>query len=88
MKRSTLAWVAAVAVGTAISGSAIAATAAPTANNPLASKSEARQLAQAETGKVAKAAGVGAQEQLRRQGRRGHRRTACGTCATTAPTRA
>ena len=64
MKRSTRFWVAAAAVGTVIGGGAIAATAAPTASNTPMDKSAARQLAQTDSAKVAKAAGVGAQEQL------------------------
>jgi len=65
MKRSTLIWVAAVAAGVTIGGSAmVTATAAPTANNPLASKADARQLAQDESAKIAAAADVGSQEKL------------------------
>src|SRR5215469_9074390 len=64
MKRSTRFWVAAAAVGTVIGGGAIAATAAPSATNTPMDKSAARQLAQTDSAKVAKAAGVGSQEQL------------------------
>jgi Zn-dependent metalloprotease len=64
MKRSTLTWVAAVAAGVTIGGGALAATAAPTANNPLAGKIDAHQVAKNESAKAATAAGVGSQERL------------------------
>jgi len=68
MKRSTLCWVAAAAVaavvGTTIAGNAMAENTSPAANNPLASKAGALNLAKTETAKVASAAGVGSQEKL------------------------
>jgi zinc metalloprotease ZmpA len=67
MKRSTLLWVAAVAASATIGGSVLVATAAPStspAASPLASKAEARQLAKAETAKIASKVGVGSQERL------------------------
>ncbi|HEY7591654.1 MAG TPA: M4 family peptidase, partial [Actinophytocola sp.] len=64
MKRSTLCWVAAasVAVATTIGGTVLAATAAPTADKPLATN--AMQMAKTESAKVASAAGVGSHEKL------------------------
>jgi Zn-dependent metalloprotease len=68
MKRSTLCWVAGAAVaavvGTTIAGNAMAADSAPQANNQLAGKAAATQMAKNEVAKVAKSAGVGANEQL------------------------
>jgi zinc metalloprotease ZmpA len=64
MKRSTLGWVAAAAVAVTIGGGALAATAAPTSNEPLADQVEGRQLAQNESVKIASAVGAGSQEEL------------------------
>jgi Zn-dependent metalloprotease len=65
MKRSTLGWVAAAAVGiTVVGGGALAATAAPTADKPAASPVNGLQMAKNEAVKIASEAGLGSQEQL------------------------